>query len=490
MTMDEIKSIGKYPNSEIVFGLTYAVGTDYSGVLNTLRSELEKYSYAVNQIRFSNLFSKHIKEFGLDVQLSVRNEHERIRSRMLAGNALREKTQMKEFAALIGASQIHTKREFDEKHLPKPYPRTAHVLLSLKRPEEVDVLRRTYGAGFFLIGIFATEPERLEFLKSKGIETKDAEELIAIDREEANEYGQKTRDTFHLADVFVTSSGEKSSEELKRFIELVFGHPFHTPTPDEHGMFLAYSASLRSADLSRQVGAALFSPDKDLLAVGCNDVPKSGGGLYWPGVDDQRDFRRCHDANETEKLRIAKQIIGKFGHAEPASLAEAKKFLEGTEFFDITEFGRTVHAEMDALLTCARTGVSTTNGTLYTTTFPCHNCTRHLIAAGIRRVVFIEPYPKSKAFELHNDAVVIDGDKSTNRVDFGSFVGIGPRRYFDLFSLFLSTGYPIVRKRDGKCIHWESPNAEIRIPMKPTSYLNNEEIVQVEVLKIENPEAK
>src|ERR1035441_9924393 len=86
--------------------------------------------------------------------------------------------------------------------------------------------------------------------------------------------------------------------------------------------------------------------------------------------------------------------------SKPKRLTEGNRLLKNSGLFDMTEYGRAVHAEMDALLTCARSGISPRNGTLYTTTFPCHNCTRHLVAAGIRRVVYIEPYPKSKATKL------------------------------------------------------------------------------------------
>src|SRR5690348_9204044 len=125
---------------------------------------------------------------------------------------------------------------------------------------------------------------------------------------------------------------------------------------------------------------------------------------------------------------------------------------------EITEFGRAVHAEMEAILACARTGRSTRGSTMYTTTFPCHNCCRHIIAAGITRVVYVEPYPKSKASSLHDDAISVDEIGET-RVPFVPFIGIGPRRYFDLFSMKLSTGYPIERKEKGKLKAWQRLDA-------------------------------
>jgi deoxycytidylate deaminase len=80
--------------------------------------------------------------------------------------------------------------------------------------------------------------------------------LIARDQSEGDELGQQLRNTFTLSDVFVQSGDEK---QLDRFLDIVFGHPFSTPTPDEQAMFLAYGASMRSGQLARQVGAVIVS---------------------------------------------------------------------------------------------------------------------------------------------------------------------------------------------------------------------------------------
>jgi cytidine deaminase len=90
---------------------------------------------------------------------------------------------------------------------------------------------------------------------------------------------------------------------------------------------------------------------------------------------------------------------------------------------------------MAALIDAARRGVSVRGQTLHTTTFPCHNCTKHLIAAGIDRVVYVEPYPKSRAKELHLDAIVVEaGERVVGKVAYEAFVGVAPRQYVELFS--------------------------------------------------------
>lgn len=52
----------------------------------------------------------------------------------------------------------------------------------------------------------------------------------------------------------------------------------------------------------------------------------------------------------------------------------------------------TIHAEMNALLYCAKEGISVKGATAYITHFPCLNCTKALIQAGIAKVVYKHDY--------------------------------------------------------------------------------------------------
>lgn len=69
---------------------------------------------------------------------------------------------------------------------------------------------------------------------------------------------------------------------------------------------MAYSASLRSAQFGRQVGAAITSQDGDILSVGCNEVPKAGGGQYWERDEgDERDHLKGLDSNDERKISFS-----------------------------------------------------------------------------------------------------------------------------------------------------------------------------------------
>jgi deoxycytidylate deaminase len=482
----EIKTDLGYPNSELVFALVYPVGTDYSAVKQTLENYIKHYRYEPNVIQLSKSITEIAGKIGLG-KIEEADEAERIHSLMTAGNELCKLAQDPAFIVKGAIGEISRKRPPIETSLPQePLPRVAHILLSLKRPEEVELLRAIYGPGFYLIGVFASEQDRLQYLtKDKNISRSGASNLMRRDEDEDVPFGQRSRDTFQLSDIFIQLGSDQFKPHLQRFLDLIFGKPFLTPEPDEHAMFFAYSASLRSGQPARQVGAAIRASGGDIIAVGCNDVPVAGGGLYWPGDNDNRDHIRGFDSNDMEQLAISKDVLRKL-NLDPENKTALKQ-IKNSRLMDITEYGRAVHAEMDALLACMRVGVSPVGGSLFTTTFPCHNCTRHIIASGIKRVVYIEPYPKSLAAKLHDDSIELPGTRrfskrdSRFRVPFQPFVGIGPRRFFDLFSMKLSQGSALKRKReDGRLSPWKRDESNPRIQMSTTSYIQREKLTVFE----------
>lgn len=114
--------------------------------------------------------------------------------------------------------------------------------------------------------------------------------LIDIDSGEEFDHGQSVRNTFPQCDFFlrvdhavVGPSEAKAiaqiNERVRRFFDLIFRTVVITPTAEETAMYAATSAARNSACLSRQVGAAVTSATGELLAVGWNDVPQSGGGF-------------------------------------------------------------------------------------------------------------------------------------------------------------------------------------------------------------------
>ena len=84
-------------------------------------------------------------------------------------------------------------------------------------------------------------------------------------------------------------------------------------------------------------------------------------------------------------------------------------FLPGLPHHSIVRDGHeqaTVHAEQNALADAARRGVTTQDSIAYVTHFPCINCAKMLLAAGIKYCYYHEDY--------HNDSLVADLFKEAN----------------------------------------------------------------------------
>ncbi len=381
--------------------------------------------------------------------------------------------------------------------------RAAWQIRSLRRPEEVDELRRIYGSRFILIGVHVPEGIRLRTASNRRrrwspttsahFDVDAIEDLRRDEDDPSLPHGQAMRRAFSLADFFVDARSQtRLTQTLGRVAQLIFEEPFITPTRDEQAMYLAYAAALRSAEMGRQVGAAIRTQSGDVLAVGTNEVPSGKGGLYWsPDEPDGRDFalEPPVDSNTEWQRRVTRELLVRM--AEQGWLAEGMfekatrrvheggnevdrasidvpddkldaflKAVQSTRFSALTEFGRAVHAEMDALMTAARHGVRIDGSQLVCTTFPCHNCTRHIIAAGIRRVVYLHPYAKSLARELHDDSIVLDPAQEgliDGKVVFEQYIGVAPRGYPQYFDF----GHVERKRPDGRALTVTDRNKQL-----------------------------
>ncbi|NQD74183.1 anti-phage dCTP deaminase [Pseudomonas sp. CM27] len=475
---------GEFTESEIIIGIVSAVGTESSRVINPLKDRVGQFGYSVEEIKISSLLSAQ------QASLDGSSEYIRIKALMQAGDQLRESTKNNAILSYGAAKRIQEARSDSSK-------KRAYIINSLKHPEEVELLRKIYGQGFYLFGIHADPKRRLHYLMNdKGLSQSEALEVTKTDEDENITHGQRTRDTYHLADFFINlgKNDDQVKNTIQRFLELILSHPYRNPTFDEFAMFMAFSSSVRSGDLSRQVGAVI-TKERQIIATGANDSPKSGGGLYWAEIDENsgivsdtpqgKDYTRGEDSNKSEQTEIIREILSQINdlNAEQEVTEQAFKgiqaILEKSRIRDLTEFGRVVHAEMEALLSCSRSDISCADSDLYCTTFPCHNCAKHIIAAGIKRVIYVEPYPKSKALEFHSDSVelntTLESSKPSDNVTFEPFTGVGARRFLDFFSMNLGAGSKLKRKSsDGLTVDWDKTKAKARVPLLPISYLNTE----------------
>lgn len=344
--------------------------------------------------------------------------------------------------------------------------RRAYILDSIRHPAEVELLRRVYQDAFVLVGVVCEAKVRQSRIVNKytNAGAADAEKFMARDARAIEKYGQRVSDAFHMADFFVDNTVDQFldddnrepnpdwdiSDNLSRLIRIMTVADVVRPTVSETAMHDAYGASLQSACLSRQVGAALLDASGNIVATGTNEVPRAGGGVYGESFQANVDDHRCvfqksgkYCSNTREQNTIINELIEDIPELKLLGGIRKSKLrldLRESRVGDLIEFSRAVHAEMDAVFSAARKGVSTIGTRLFVTTFPCHYCARGLVAAGVDEVQYIEPYPKSRALSLHPDAITINGknwkepSKGGNKVLFRAFTGVAPRLYKRAFA--------------------------------------------------------
>lgn len=68
-----------------------------------------------------------------------------------------------------------------------------------------------------------------------------------------------------------------------------------------------------------------------------------------------------------------------------------------------------IHAETNAILKCAKNGISCEGGTLYVTLSPCRDCSKLILQAGISRLVYKEVYRDGAGLKfLENAGVAVN----------------------------------------------------------------------------------
>jgi deoxycytidylate deaminase len=464
-------------SQELVIGFAGPIGCGISLVVSETKQVLEAIGYEVHVIKLSELIQKRIDDNTIQVNRTDAQKSAKVR-RILTlqdgGNELRGRSSsylaelaIREIVVKRGEQSQKNNHEGEiENYVPQ---RTAYLIDQLKHPDEVAFLRIVYRKLFHLIGVISvSEKRKLRLTSIEQIDASEISELMERDRKQEDDNGQQLDKALKLADFFLsTDAGTTGAlqKKLKRFIGLLHGENGISPSIQEYGMYAAYSAGLRSSCLSRQVGAAISDPEGKIVSTGCNDVPRSGGGLY--SYEDGTNDRRCAHReeqicfNDREKILHKSEIrrvvetlqefldekqIRKISNERVEAIVN--ELYRATRIGDLTEFSRAVHAEMDAIISLARTGTpGIATFSLFTTTFPCHSCARHIVAAGISKVYYIEPYEKSLAQKLHSDAIQFDTEDDEVRgencstdghpslVKFIHFEGVAPSQYLNFFQM-------------------------------------------------------
>lgn len=490
---------------EIFIGLVSPVGTNLGRIIEILTEVLADYDYETVSLRLADL----LKQVPAAGPLTLSPADAYIESHMDAGDNLRK------LAKRDDALPVLAFRIIAQKRAEAPRERRAFIFRSLKHPSEIATLRDVYGDSFYVIAISASHEMRRQMLASRIAATTGesptdrflgkAEDLIWRDQSGSNNPdGQQVSDAFHRADFFVDGTDDaRTKEALERIVALIFGDTLITPNRFEYGMFMAKAAALRSSELGRQVGACIASPAGEVISLGTNEVPKALGGLYWcDDSPDERQFQRGSDSNDDNKRTLVLDTLKRLKTAgwlseqvQAESLEQLTDkalhrtsgvFNKESRIQNLIEFGRAVHGEMAALMDAARRGVSVSGSNMFVTTFPCHLCARHIVAAGIKTVYYIEPYAKSLTAELYPDSISVEREAASPSVAFMPFVGVSPRQYLRMFEASNRKN-----STTGKVIRLEKRNAKPRFAGAQAFYPEKEDFLLkslIEALKLHDGE--
>ena len=135
---------------------------------------------------------------------------------------------------------------------------------------------------------------------------------------------------------------------------------------DDFYMNYARNISKKANCIKGQVGAIIVKRNK-ILAEGVNSVPNG--------------IKPC-----TEESCLRKKLKLKSGEHQ--------------------ELCFVVHAEQNALLDALEKKKNIKNSTLYVTKKPCIICTKMLINAGIKKIIYLEDYPDKYSKKLLNEAKI------------------------------------------------------------------------------------
>lgn len=118
---------------------------------------------------------------------------------------------------------------------------------------------------------------------------------------------------------------------------------------DENFINIAFELSTASKCVSKQVGAVIVK-DGRVLSTGYNGTPAG--------------FTNCCD------------------------------YWDGEYTSEHHEWSKTyeIHAEMNAIIWAARKGISIEGASIFVTLEPCSECSKNLIASGIKRIVYAKEY--------------------------------------------------------------------------------------------------
>lgn len=298
------------------------------------------------------------------------------------------------------------------------------VVECFRNPIEIDFLRDEF-PHFYLIALFAPKTLRRDRKKIEGVEF---EKLDKRDEGEEDKLGQQVRRCVNNADIVLDNTktwntmddAKEFFDKIDEFVRLL-QEPYRAPSEKEMLMHLAYSVSLHSNCIERQVGAVIADEQYGVVSTGYNDVPQNSESCFdlysecYRKIKKRRHLLGIERRNYcivcgTELLKQADLLNGKTDTDLLKCAKCGANLLELIPGKDL-DYCRSLHAEENAILSNPHLSEHYRHEKrfiMFSTTFPCMLCAKKIANSGIKRVVFVEPYPIQEAQEIlsENDVII------------------------------------------------------------------------------------
>lgn len=244
-------------------------------------------------------------------------------------------------------------------------------------------------------------------------------------------------------------------EQWMKYAALILHPGLITPSSEERCMIVAYTAKFNSSCLSRQVGACITNQNHTIRSIGWNDVPYGQIPCSLRELEDIKapsrvsscycqymysDFERgkdkIYDKNKhsfVDKVDDDYRDIGKYKQIlKGLPLSFCFKTLQNRYEGEKNQvYTRSLHAEENAMMQMVKYGgESLMNGIIYVTASPCELCSKKLYQIGVRKIVYIDPYPG-----ISRKQIIASGFK---RPALKLFQGAYGSTYFKLYQPFMS----------------------------------------------------
>jgi len=290
------------------------------------------------------------------------------------------------------------------------------VIDGIRNLGEIVALRKTF-PNCFVVAVLASSQTRWGRVKDNyDGQSKVFERDDQRDSDEDKDNGQQVEKCVQIADYVIWNEtnlapqsvrDKELMDRIRPEIALMRGSLVRYPTEAETYITSAYAISYGSRCMKRFVGAVIVSDKGIPLSQGYNENPL--------GMEPcERQFHYCFkDAEMDSKLEAMEKVFcpdcGTEHATRPAEwICRSCGVNLKLRFFPSRnmELCTAIHAEERAIRSLGDRNAQ--GATMYVTTFPCFQCSRYIVDAGIKRVVYVEAYPvkESEKFLTINGVAV------------------------------------------------------------------------------------